>query len=325
MISVVKPGLLTTIQDEGRPGWRAFGMPLAGAADADAYAAANLLAGNEPGAAAIEMTLLGATFRFGRPAWAAIAGADMQARLDGDPVPPWSAFAVRAGGVLAFSGARAGARCYLAVLGGVDVPVVLGSRSTYTRAAVGGLDGRALAAGDDVPVGPPGPARGPRGRAARPVTLPADLVPPCDREVRLRVILGPQDDRFGADGLSTFLGAGFTVTNRNDRMGYQLEGPIIRHAAGADIVSDGIVPGSVQVPGSGAPIVMMADCATVGGYTKIATAIGADLPRIAQARVGDVVRFSACTQADAVRALRQREAWLAAVAGVADGAPGGER
>ncbi len=325
MISVLKPGLLTTVQDEGRPGWRAFGMPLAGAADADAYAAANVLAGNEPGAAAIEMTLLGATFRFDRPTWVAVAGADMQPRLDDDPVPPWSAFPVRAGGVLAFSGARTGTRCYLAVRGGVDVPVVLGSRSTYTRAAVGGFGGRALAAGDDLPVGAAGQEGGARDRGARRVAVPADLVPPCDREVRLRVILGPQDDRFRADGVSTFLGGEYTVTNRNDRMGYQLDGPVIRHATGPDVVSDGIVPGAVQVPGSGLPIVMMVDCATVGGYTKIATVIGADLPRIAQARMGDVVRFAACTQADAVRALRQRVAWLAAVARVADGTPGGER
>jgi antagonist of KipI len=307
VIAVVKAGLLSTIQDEGRPGHLAFGVPLAGAMDADAYAVANLLAGNPRGAAAIEMTLLGGAFRFEEDAYAGIAGADMRAALDGAPVAPGSAFPVPRGAVLAFSSAVDGCRAYLAVRGGIDVPPFLGSRSTYTRAGVGGLAGRALAAGDRIPVGPappPPPAR----------SLPRRELPAHGREIALRVLLGPQDDRFAPEGLAAFLGSAYSVTNRNDRMGYRLEGPAIRHRDGADIVSDALLPGAVQVPGSGAPIVMMADAHTVGGYAKIACVIGADLPRLAQARRGDAVRFVRVGPGEAVRALRRRRARLDAIA-----------
>lgn len=307
-IEVVKPGLLTTIQDEGRPGFRAFGMPFAGALDQRAYALANLLAGNPPGAAALEMTLLGGTFRFAKDAYVGIAGADMQPTLDGAAVPHWSGFLVRAGSVLAFSSARDGVRCYLAARGGIDVPPVLGSRSTYTRAGVGGLHGRPIAAGHVLPSGPMSL------RDASPRRLPARAIPRYGREIRLRVLLGPQDDRFLPEGVATFLAGAYTVTNRNDRMGYQLEGPVIQHLRGPDIVSDGLLPGAVQVPGSGTPFVMTADCQTVGGYAKIATVIGPDLDRVAQARRGDVVRFARCTPGDALAASRRRRAQFEAVA-----------
>lgn len=307
MISILKPGLFSTIQDEGRPGHLAFGVPLAGAMDPEAYALANLLAGNAPGAAAVEMTLLGAAFRFEDGAYVGIAGAEMQATLDGERVRSGSAFPVPRGGVLAFSSALDGCRAYLAVRGGLDVPPFLGSRSTYTRGGVGGLHGRPLAAGDRIPVGPASPAPPPRA-------LPARDLPRYEGEISLRVLLGPQDDRFAPEGLAVFLGSAYSVTNRNDRMGYRLEGPAIRHRGGPDIVSDALLPGAVQVPGSGMPIVMMADAQTVGGYAKIAAVIAADLPRLAQARRGDAVRFTACSHAEAVRALRRRRDRLAAVA-----------
>ena len=308
MISVLKPGLLTTIQDQGRPGWLAFGMPLAGAMDPEAYALASLLAGNAPGAAAVEMTLLGATFRFEEAAYVALAGADMSATLDGARVPPWSAFPVRRGAVLAFAAAVDGCRAYLAVRGGIDVPPFLGSRSTYVRGGVGGHQGRPLRAGDVLPVGAAA------GGDPAPRTLRAADVPRYGREVTLRVLLGPQDDHFTAEGLATFLGAAYTVTNRNDRMGYQLEGPAVRHRRGPDVVSDALLPGAVQVPGSGQPIVMMADSQTVGGYAKIGAVIGADLGKLAQARRGDAVRFVRAGQDAAVRALRQVRERLGAVA-----------
>jgi antagonist of KipI len=312
VISVVRPGLLSTIQDEGRPGHLAFGVPLAGAMDADAFALANLLAGNATGEAAIEMTLLGGAFRFEAGAYVGIAGADMQASLDGEPVPGGSAFPVPPGGVLAFSSALSGCRTYLAVRGGIDVPPFLGSRSTYTRGAVGGLHGRPLAAGDRIPVGEATSPPPPRA-------VPARELPRYESGISLRVLLGPQDDRFAPEGLAAFLGSAYSVTNRNDRMGYRLEGPAIRHRGGPDIVSDALLPGAVQVPGSGMPIVMTADAHTVGGYAKIAAVIAADLPKLAQARRGDVVRFEACSQAEAVRALRRTRARLAAVAAELEG------
>jgi biotin-dependent carboxylase-like uncharacterized protein len=308
VIAVVKPGLLTTVQDEGRPGYRAFGMPLAGAIDRRALATANLLAGNEPGAAALELTFLGGQFRFDRGALAALAGADMGAALDGEPVAPWSSFRVGAGSTLALGQATAGVRCYLAVRGGIEVPLVLGSRSTYARARVGGHQGRALVAGDALAVGK---ARGPE---PAPRVLGPGEAPATGGEARLRVLPGPQQDRFSPEAIEAFHATAWRVTPENDRMGYRLEGPPLRHLAGADILTDPLVPGAVQVPGSGQPIVLMADCQTSGGYAKIAAVIGPDLRRLAQARAGDAVRFVPCTQAAAVRALRAERAALAALA-----------
>jgi biotin-dependent carboxylase-like uncharacterized protein len=297
VIAVLKPGLLTTVQDAGRPGHRASGLPVAGAMDRLSWALANALAGNPPGAAALELTLLGGAFRFERDGYVAVCGADMDARLDGLPVGPAEGFPVRAGAVLAFGGARVGVRTYLAVRGGVDVPVVLGSRSTYVRAAVGGLEGRALRPGDALPVGAHA------GAAPLARRLPPRLAPALGGEVRLRVIPGPQDDHFTLVGRAIFYGVEYRVTNRNDRMGYQLEGPPVALAHGPDIVSDALLPGAVQVPGTGRPIVMLADAQTTGGYAKIGTVIGPDLRRLAQARRGDAVRFERCTDDDAIDAL----------------------
>ena len=304
MIAVVRAGLLCTVQDAGRRGWRASGMPVAGAMDRLALAAANLLTGNEPGAAAVELTLAGGTWRFETPALAAVAGADLSASLDGSPVPPWSSFLAPAGSTLAFGAPRAGVRAYLAVRGGIAVPPVLGSRSTYTRASVGGLEGRALRTGDRLPVGRPA------GRGPPTLALGPEEVPPCGGSARLRVLLGPQQDRFTEEGLADFLGAAWKVTPQNDRMGYRLDGPPVRLRATADILTDPLVPGAVQVSGNGLPIAMMMDCQTTGGYAKIATVISPDLRRLAQARTGDEIRFDACRQADAVAALRAERDWL---------------
>lgn len=307
MIAVVRAGPLVTVQDLGRPGLRAFGLPVAGAADRLALAAANLLAGNEPGAAALELTLAGGTFRFETPVLAALAGADLEARLDGAPVASGSSFRAAAGSTLALGGARRGARAYLAVRGGIDVPPVLGSRSTYTRAGVGGLSGRALAAGDRLPVGLS------RGRAPAPRTLPDGLLP-CGGGARLRVILGPQDDRFGAEAIRAFLDTPWRVTVHNDRMGYRLDGPPLPLRGPTDILTDAVLPGAVQVPGDGRPIALLVDCQTTGGYAKIGTVIGPDLRLLAQSRAGDEVRFAACTQAEAVAALRAERALVARLA-----------
>jgi len=285
-MTVLKPGLLSTIQDQGRHGYLALGVPLSGAMDPHAHAVANLLAGNPSTAATIELTLLGGAFRFEEVAYAALAGAEMHGTLDGVRVPSWSAFPVPKGAVLALASASIGVRSYLAVHGGIDVPLFLGSRSTYTRAAVGGFKGRPLRAGDVLPIG-----RAPRS-PRRTRMLPGRTIPRYPREIRLRVLMGPQDDRFSSEGLSHFLGSPYAVTNRNDRMGYQLEGPAIDHRNGAGIVSDAVLPGAIQVAGSGTPIVLTADAQTVGGYAKIAAVIGADLPKIAQARRGDAVRFA---------------------------------
>ena len=308
MIVLVKAGLLASVQDLGRPGFRDSGMPLAGAMDRTALRAANLLVGNDPGAAAIELTLMGGSWSFEADLLAAVAGADMATTLDGAPVAPWSSFQARAGSTLLFKMARSGARAYLALRGGVDVPLVMGSRSTYARAGVGGLQGRLLVNGDRLPVGRadgPGPA---------PLAvLPAE-VPPCGGGATLRVLLGPQDDRFTAEGIATFLSSGYRVTPQNDRMGYRLEGPPIALRGAPDIITDPLLPGAVQVPGSGQPIIMGADAQTTGGYAKIAAVIGPDLRLLGQARAGELLHFKRTTQAAAVQAVREERAGLAALA-----------
>ncbi len=309
MISVVTAGLFTTVQDAGRWGYQAYGMPVAGAMDRYAYNIANILAGNPPGAAALEMTITGDTLTFDQPAYVAVCGADMGPTLDGEPLAPWSAFPVPAGGTLAFGFAASGCRAYLAVRGGIDVPVVLGSRSTYTRAAVGGLEGRKLKAGDTLAIG-----------AAdltdiRPLVLPDEFKPAGnDGGITIRVLPGPQDDYFTAAGLETLFSSTYTITDEADRMGYRLEGPHIEHAGKADIVSDALPLGAVQVPGHGMPIIMMADRQTTGGYAKIGTVIGPDLAILAQAKPGDTVRLRRCSDEEAVAALRRERENYAAVA-----------
>jgi antagonist of KipI len=301
MIETTKPGLFTLIQDEGRWGYQAYGMPVAGPMDRYAYRVANLLAGNRRGAAALEMTMRGGTFKFKKKCLVAVGGADMQARVNQLAMPNWCAFYVPAGGVLAFDAAVTGCRTYLAVHGGFEAPPVLGSRSTYTRAGLGGMEGRPLKGGDvlstaqDVFSG------------ALPACLPNQFAPRYDPEITLRVILGPQDDMFTSAGVRTFLESTYTISSEADRMGCRLEGLKIEHVDKADIISDALPFGAVQVPVHGMPIVMMADRQTTGGYAKIGTVIGPDLSLLAQGKAGDTVRFSLCSDEEAVEALRREE------------------
>lgn len=296
MCVILNPGILSSIQDSGRMGYRAFGMPVSGVMDRYASTMANILAGNERGAAVVEMTLRGGRFSFPHEAYVAICGADMQAGLNGKKVRNWSGFYVPAGSELAFGFAITGCRAYLAISGGILVPQVMGSRSTYLRARIGGYCGRALQVGDVLEI-----ARV-EGLSFRSNELAHSAVPTYGDNLRLRVILGPQDDLFTEGAVATFLNSDYTVSPRNDRMGYLLEGATITHKGGPDIVSDALCPGAIQVPGSGMPIVMMADCQTTGGYAKIATVIGPDLAMLAQAKAGDRVSFVACSDADAVAA-----------------------
>ncbi len=305
MITVLKPGLLTTVQDAGRPGHRASGMPVAGAMDRLAFALANRIAGNDPGAAALEFTLVGGVFRFEEDATLALSGAPMPASLDGRPVEAGVLLSAPAGSTLTLGASPRGVRTYLAVRGGIDVPLLLGSRSTYLRASFGGFEGRALRAGDRLPVGPAPriPPVGPAPARALPV-LPEPGV-----AIVLRVIPGPQEDRFAPEGLETLLASTWKVTTLNDRMGYRLDGPPVRLLDGADIVTDAVVPGAVQVSGDGKPTVLMLDAQTTGGYAKPFTVIGPDLRHLAQARAGDGVRFVPCTQEEAVAALAEERRW----------------
>ena len=289
---------MTTVQDSGRWGYQGFGTPVAGAMDIKAYKVANMLVGNKDGQAALEFTMMGGEYEFTQDAFASITGANMNATLDGEPVANWSAFKVAAGSRLQFTFATAGCRAYLAVAGGIDVPLILGSRSTHTRSKAGGLEGRALKAGDELPIGSADIAK------SQPLTLSAELIPAMDTQVSLRVLLGPQDEDFTAAGIQTLFSNTYKVTSEADRMGYRLEGEIIEHATKADIVSDALCQGAIQVPAHGMPIIMMADRQTTGGYTKIGSVISADLRLLAQVKPGDSVSFVQVDDDQAVQSLR---------------------
>lgn len=295
MLEIWEPGLLTTVQDGGRVGWARYGVPPSGPLDKAAFRAANRLVGNPPDAAGLEITLTGPTLRCSRPSLVAVCGAEFELWTGSIRVPTWHAVFLRTGQWLYFGERREGARAYLAVDGGMDVPPFLDSRSTYLTGGFGGLEGRALRRGDRLPLGPG--ALQPSMRAGR--AWPASERPPYTSAPTLRVILGPQDDHFTQAGLETFLSTAYELTPESNRMGARLKGPPIQHRDTTGIVSDGVVIGSVQVPASGQPIVMLADHQTTGGYPKIATVIQADLPLLAQIVPGDYVRFDAVSLAEA--------------------------
>jgi antagonist of KipI len=298
-IRVEAAGAFTTIQDLGRRGWGGSGVPPSGAMDELALRAANLLVGNDEGAAGLEIAMSGPTLRFDGALTCALAGAPFDARAGDEPVAAGRSFVVPAGARLAIGSARAGVRCYLAVRGGLAVEPVLGSRSTLVSAGIGGMDGRPIAAGAIVPAGDGGPMG--RSRSLRDGALPVPGVPAV-----LRAITGPQEDAFARGTLDAFFAGAYRVSPRSDRAGVRLEGEPLALAGPADLDPEGVVTGAVQVPADGLPIVLGPDRPATGGYVKIATVIAADLPLLAQARPGDTLRFAATTVEDARAAWRER-------------------
>jgi len=297
IIGVESAGAFTTIQDLGRPGWGSSGVPPSGAMDELALRAANLLAGNDEGAAALEITVSGPRLRFEEDAVCALAGATFDARINDQPIEPGRSVLVPVGTTLRIGSARAGLRGYLAIRGGIAVEPVLGSRSTLVSAGIGGLDGGALTDGATLPVGPSAPYDG-RTRA-----LKADALPGA---AELRAIPGPQEDAFAPGTLDAFFSNSFTVSPRSDRAGVRLDGEALVLSGPADLDPEGVVTGAVQVPADGLPIVLGPDRPATGGYVKIATVIAADLPLLAQARPADTLRFAATTVEDARAAWRER-------------------
>jgi biotin-dependent carboxylase-like uncharacterized protein len=322
-LRVVAPGLMTTLQDLGRRGYQSLGIPVSGALDAVGLAAANALVGNAPGTGALEIAHLGPTLLVdadsvrvafaGRAAAAEVLPGEGASR--GRGLAPLQSLRLERGEVLRIGSLAGSALGYLAVEGGFDAAPVLGSQSTYARAGLGGFAGRALLAGDLLPLRQAGAEEREEGM------LPSlDLALPG----RIRVVLGPQDDRFSERGKRTLLEATFRVSTASDRMGMRLEGPALEHADGFNIVSDGIAPGSIQVPGNGLPIVLLADRQTTGGYPKIATVIAADLPALGRLAPGASIAFAAVSIAEAEAAHRHHAAMLAALPQQVVAARGGD-
>ncbi|CBS89437.1 biotin-dependent carboxyltransferase family protein [Azospirillum lipoferum] len=316
-LTVVRPGLFATIQDLGRFGFQELGMPVAGALDPVALRLANALVGNPQGMAGLEIALLGPVLRVDAASVriAAVGPLAMTLEREGEatrPLEPHRSHSLRQGDLLRLGAVDGASVAYLAVAGGFALAPVMGSLSAYVRAGIGPLGGRPLGQDDRLPLVRDGAPDGPPDEQE--LELPQ---PPDYGSGPLRVVLGPQDDRFTEQALATFLSATYHVGKQADRMGLRLEGPALKHRGSADIPSDGLVTGSIQVPGNGQPILLLNDHQTAGGYAKIATVISADLPRTGRLRPGDCLSFQAVTvdEAEAIR-RRQEQAiagWIRAI------------
>lgn len=279
-------GLLSTVQDAGRYGFQDKGVPVSGAMDRVALELGNLLLGNNPGAAALEIFSGGFRARFLTDVFFAVTGFDPEVQLNGSPIDRWTPHLARAGDVVSIKAGGMGLWHYLCLAGGIDVPTVLGSRSTYLRGQFGGLEGRALRQGDVLET----------ETSVVPTLLepiPENLRPAYAPHPTVRVVLGPQTEAFSQDALEAFLGNPYHVTPRSDRMGMMLQGPRIKHSGAPDVISEGLALGAIQVPGEGLPFVLLADRPTTGGYAKIATVLSCDLPLLVQTAPGRSVRFQA--------------------------------
>lgn len=299
VLRVLRPGLLTTVQDSGRWGHQASGVPVAGPMDTYSHRLANVLVGNDLSAATLEVTLIGPELEVDAEGTAAVAGASFDVECDGIVVGTDVSFPVRAGSRLRLGRRRSGARAYLALSGGILTEPVLGSRATHLVSGMGGLDGRALVAGDMVPIARWSTA-GDRRRAI-------GLRMPSAGRARLRVLKGPQTSHFSDDAFAVLTSVAFRVSPRSNRMGYRLDGPPLTRVRQEEPLSEPVTFGSIQVPPAGQPILLMADRQTAGGYPKIATVIAADLPLAGQLAPGEAIEFTACTREEAAAALIARE------------------
>ena len=300
--------MLTTVQDRGRWGLQSHGVPVAGPMDPCSHRLANALVGNDAGAATLEVTLVGPELAFDEERAVAVAGAEFELTIDGRKEPVGAAFVVAAGSRLRFGRRSHGARAYLAISGGVRVPKVLGSRATHLVSGMGGIEGRALKPGDELALGDP--MRTERRLSARPRS---PILPLPEGHATIRVLPGPQQEYFAGGALDALQSAPYKIASDSNRMGFRLEGPLLTHARGADIISDATPLGALQVPASGQPILLMADRQTTGGYPKIATAISADIGLAGQLGPGDMISFAVCSRQEAMAALIAQERLLLAV------------
>ncbi|MBY5416534.1 biotin-dependent carboxyltransferase family protein [Rhizobium leguminosarum] len=305
-ILIKQAGPMLTVQDLGRIGMLHLGVSGSGPMDGPSMRIANRLVGNDDGQAVLEFAHVGGHFEVAEPVRFAVTGGAVEITVDGERRHGWESFSLLPGQVLKIGAMRDAVWGYLALSGGIETPPVLGSRSTHLRTGIGGLDGRRLSAGDRLPLGVTRSA--PMMALRRPFRRPLGPV---------RVVKGPQGDHFDAAAWRDFLETGFVVSANRDRMAQMLEGPAVRAVAGHDIVSDGTVSGSIQVPASGRPIVLMAERQTTGGYPKIATVASIDLPRLAQAMTGASLRFKEISQDEAETLfIAQSQALIAALSGL---------
>jgi antagonist of KipI len=302
VIRVELPGLMSTVQDLGREGFGPLGVSASGAADPIALRIGNRLLGNTEGAAALELTLVGGTFRFETDTWVSLTGSDFEATLDGEPLTTWTAHPVGAGQVLQMRSTRTGARCYLCVSGGIEVPLVLGSASTHVLSALGGLSGRPLRKGDALRTGP---CRPPAARRLNP-----DMAERLAPRRRLRVTDGLQSDWFTKPSQRSLFEVSFRVTEASDRMGLRLEGSPIESTSQADLITTGVALGAIQVPAGGQPVIVFVEQQTTGGYPVIANVIAADLASVGQLRPRDAVEFELVSQRTARELILEQESWL---------------
>jgi len=296
---VIQPGAYTTVQDGGRFGYQQFGVPICGVVDSFAYRVANALVGNLQGQAALEATIFGPTLEVLNDGLVAVTGGNLSPLLNNAPLPMWESAAIHPGDILKFKGVKSGCRAYIAVAGGIDVPIVMGSRSTYVAGKIGGIEGRPLAAGDRLNKG--------EGTGKAGMHVSPELIPTYLDDIEIRVILGPQDDYF-SDGIEEFFSSTFKVSTKADRMGYRLEGDPITHKEGVEksIISEPSVPGGIQVPPDGQPIILLVE-QTVGGYTKIATVISPDIGKVGQAKPGNRISFRQVELEEAHQILKIEE------------------
>lgn len=310
MINVIKPGLQTTVQDLGRIGYYDIGMPPSGAMDTYSFTAANWLVGNEENAAALEITYMGPEFEFQSDTTIALTGGEIPPKVNGQPIPMWETVEVKAGDILSFEFMKSGARVYLAVAGGIDVPLLMGSRSTYTLCGIGGFEGRALQAGDCLKLG---------SYPTKPIQagtrVSAEFIPTFSKQHEIRVVLGLCSYRLTDESKDRFLTLNWTVTPEANRIGYRFkaerlhfvprEQPFGAGSNPSNVVDLGYPIGSIQVPDGVEPIALLNDAVTGGGYATIATIISTDLNRMAQVKTNDQVRFTSVTLEEALQARKE--------------------
>ncbi|MBP0625012.1 biotin-dependent carboxyltransferase family protein [Cupriavidus consociatus] len=307
-IEVIKPGALSTFQDLGRAGYQQLGVPANGVMDERAHRLANALVGNPQDTATLEITLMGPTLRFGMATAVAVCGADLDASIDGTPLPIAQACVVPAGATLSFGKRKSGLRAYLAVAGGFALHPVMGSDSTFVRGGYGGMQGKPLRKADVI--GLRAPRAGLPDAPAQPSFAAGVMAAP---EAPLRVVRGREWDAFSADAHAAFTSAKFRIGAQSDRMGYRLEGPALALSAPREMWSEAVAFGTVQVPPDGQPIVLMADRQTTGGYPKIAHVCAVDLPRLAQRMPGESVRFTVVGLDEAQRLAQLQDTAFAAL------------